>query len=258
MSNKQLGKRCVLFVDTGDNCRCPMARGYLFKLLAQRGINHILIKTCGVMTPTGLLPTPETVQLLQEEGIDITQHRSQPMSQQLLERADLVLGMTPFHVQTAVRKLESCKDKTFLLKEFVGHISKDVHIHDPMGATMEVYRKIFDEIKEAIAKLVDMEFVLTQPEAEVVDNTQTFRSKALNDAKQQEILEQQKKEEESAQQRAESQSILDNIMNEDIEDVVSDEIPAYVKEPAVKDPVKRGRKPKAATIEEEPKTKKKK
>lgn len=156
-------KKILLFLDTGDNCRCPMAAGYLKKLLAERNIDYIEIKTAGVMTPTGLLPTSEARSLLLEEGVDISRHRSRPLSVQMLEEADLILGMSPLHVQTAFRKSDVARGKTFLLKEYVGYTGKDVQVPDPMGGTMEVFKKSFEQIKDALEKFVNTEFVLTPP-----------------------------------------------------------------------------------------------
>jgi protein-tyrosine-phosphatase len=157
-------KKMILFIDTGDNCRGPMAHGYLLKLLEQRGIKHIEIKTAGVMTPTGLLPTPEAVQLLQEEGVDIRRHRSRPLAADMIAKADLVLGMTPFHVQTAFRMTEEARGKTYLLKEYVGREGRNTQIADPMGGTLEIFKKCFAEIRASLQRLVEMEIVKNVPQ----------------------------------------------------------------------------------------------
>lgn len=158
------GKRVILFIDTGDNCRCPMAAGYFLKLLEQRGFKHIEIRTAGVMTPTGLLPTPEAVHLLQEEGVDIRRHRSRPLGGDMIKKADLVLGMTPFHVQTAFRLTEEARGKTFLLKEYVGRDGKNTQIADPMGGTLEIFKKCFNEIRASLQRLVEMDIVKQVPQ----------------------------------------------------------------------------------------------
>lgn len=157
-------KLTVLFIDTGDNCRCPMACGYLYKLLRQRGITHINIKTCGAMTPTGLLATPETVRLLADEGIDIASHRSKPMTAALLQEADLILAMSPYHVTAAIRKSASCSTKIILLKEYTGFPTGNYTILDPMGGSMKIYKKIFDEIKMALNQLVEMQLFTNAPD----------------------------------------------------------------------------------------------
>ncbi|MCX7963140.1 MAG: hypothetical protein N2644_01470 [Candidatus Sumerlaea chitinivorans] len=162
--SKRSKKRIILFLDTGDNCRCPLAKGYLTKLLEERGIRHIEVKTAGVMTPTGLLPQPEVVQLLKEEGVDISHHRSHPVTVQMIEDADLILGMSSFHVQTAIRRSPAARGKAFLLKEYVGYSGKAIQIGDPMGGTMEIFKKCFEQIKDALEKLVEMDIIRKPPE----------------------------------------------------------------------------------------------
>ncbi|MGC8740982.1 MAG: hypothetical protein ACP5UB_05945 [Candidatus Sumerlaeaceae bacterium] len=173
MNNQQtrgVRKKKLLLLDTGDNCRCPMAEGYLRKLLHERGIDWIEISTAGVMTPTGLLPTPEAEQLLREEGVDISRHRSRPMKVHMLEEADLVLGMSSLHVQKAIREYkeihddEGAREKTFLLKEYVGYQGKDVQIPDPMGGTMDTFKRVFEQLKAALEKLVETDFIRIPPE----------------------------------------------------------------------------------------------
>lgn len=163
---KQLvsGKKLLLFVDTGDNCRCPLAIGYLTKLLSQKGIDYIDLRHMGVMTPNDLLPTPEVVQLLKEEGVDIRYHRSRPVNDDLIRQADLVLGFTAIHVQTCLRRVPDSKPKTFLLKDYVGLGHTGDQIHDPMGSTMEIFKKYFSDIKLALQRLVEMEFITAPPE----------------------------------------------------------------------------------------------
>ncbi len=152
-------KKTVLFICTGNTCRSPMAGGYFEKLLKDRGIKHIEVKTAGVMTVAGLLPTQETVQLLEEVGVDIRKHRSTPLSPEMIRKVDYIFGFTPFHVQSAIRLNEDARGKTFLLKEYVGSDPRRARIQDPMGCTMEIYRRVFNDIKRACDKLIDKEEV---------------------------------------------------------------------------------------------------
>ncbi len=158
-------KKILLLLDTGDNCRCPMAEGYLKKLLAERGIDWVEVKTAGVMTPTGVLPAPEAVSLLKEENVDIARHKSRPMKLPMLEEADLVLGFSSLHVQRAIRDGgDAVRGKTHLLKEYVGFSGKDVQIPDPIGGTMDTFKRVFEQIKIALEKLVETDFIKTPPE----------------------------------------------------------------------------------------------
>lgn len=131
-----------------------MAYGILRKLLADEGITSIDVRTSGVMTIPGLLPTQECRHLLEKESIDISNHRSSQMTAEVLKRAALVLGMTSFHVQMALRMTESARGKTFLFKEFTGSDPKNGQVQDPMGCTMEVYRKVYREVRLACKRLI--------------------------------------------------------------------------------------------------------
>ncbi len=158
--SKRKKKRTVVFVCTGNTCRSPMAQGLLENFLEESGVKHIEVKTAGVMTIPGLLPTPEAVQVMDSVKIDVRKHRSAPLTPEMIRKADLVLGMTPFHVQFALRMAEDARDKTFLLKEYTKSDLKNYQITDPMGATLEVYKRVFREIKLAVEKLCEMDTIL--------------------------------------------------------------------------------------------------
>jgi protein-tyrosine-phosphatase len=182
-------KTFILFLDTGDICRCPMAKGVFAHILAEAGITHVEILTAGVMTTASILPTQETRLLLTEAGIDIGGYRSTQYTEQMIRKADLVLGMSPFHVQKAKRLIPEARDKTHLLKEFTGVDRKNVQIPDPMGATLEVYRKVFRDIQESCKKLVEMEIVrkLKPTEGEDFVSSRTTPGRSLTTAGQRKV-----------------------------------------------------------------------
>jgi hypothetical protein len=75
--------------------------------------------------------------------------------------------MTPFHVQHALRMAPEAKGKTHLLKEFAKSDMKNYQVTDPMGATLEVYKRVYREIKLAIDRLLEEEFVIAPPTEDV-------------------------------------------------------------------------------------------
>ena len=137
-----------------------MAYGIMKKMLEEAGVSNLDIRTGGVMTVPGLMPTQECRQLLHKEGIDISMHRSCQLTPELIKRASLVLGMTSFHVQIALRMAECARGKTFLLKEYAGFDGKNDQVQDPMGCTLEVYKRVLRDIRTACKRMMKIEAVL--------------------------------------------------------------------------------------------------
>ncbi len=155
----RLKRRLIVFICTGNTCRSPMAAAYLRHLLIERGIKNIEVRSAGVMTINGLLASPEAVQVMAADEIGLDRHRSTPLTPELVRKADLILAMSPFHRQTAIRLCEDAKNKSYLLKEFTGSDYKNAQITDPMGCTLEVFKKVYKEIKAACEQLVEHEFI---------------------------------------------------------------------------------------------------
>ncbi len=147
-------KPYILFLCTGNTCRSPMVYGVMKELFEEHNITHLDIRTAGVMTIPGLLPTQESRMILEAEGVDISGHRSTQMTEDLLQGAEIILGMTSFHVQMALRLYSDSRHKTKLLKEFADPKTKNSQIQDPMGCTLEVYKRVFKEIQKTCRKIV--------------------------------------------------------------------------------------------------------
>lgn len=176
---RKRSKRVVVFLCTGNTCRGPMAQGYMKHAMAERGVKTVEVKTAGVMTIPGLIPTPEACQVMANAGIDIKGHRSSPLTPELIRKADVILGMTPFHVQFALRMSDDAKDKTYLLKEYAESDLKNYQISDPMGATLEVYKRVYREMKLAIDKMLETKELLNGVEEE---DPRRARRKAIAEA----------------------------------------------------------------------------
>lgn len=152
-------RKVVVFLSTGDTCRSPMAASYFRKLLVDAKVLDIDVRTAGVYTVTGLRASQEAVQIMHHETVDLTRHRSSVLTPEMVRKADLILGMTPLHIQEALRLDKDARDKCHLLKEFCGSDPDKSQIDDPMGSTLEVFKKCFREIREAVEMLMTTSFV---------------------------------------------------------------------------------------------------
>jgi protein-tyrosine-phosphatase len=148
--------KTILLVCTGNSCRSVMAGGLLKKLLKEKGSYKII--TAGTRAFEGAQPTFETIELMFQEGIDMSTHRSSPLSDEMLKEADLILVMERRHREDILGRLPGLKDKVHLLSEFGRQESEDKlvdpDITDPIGMPLEFYRNVLGIIKESLARTV--------------------------------------------------------------------------------------------------------
>src|SRR6476646_1415768 len=85
----------VLFLCTGNICRSPMAEALLRHRLGDQGVDaHV--HSAGLRI-VGEPASAHGVDVMADRGLDLTAHRSRTMNRELLEDADLVLGMAREH-----------------------------------------------------------------------------------------------------------------------------------------------------------------
>jgi tRNA threonylcarbamoyl adenosine modification protein (Sua5/YciO/YrdC/YwlC family) len=152
----ELKKKAVLFICTGNSCRSVMAKALLEKKLKEKGREDIEVLSAGIMMLGGLSASEETKALLKEEGIDVSGHRSQRLSVEMIKKADIILVMESLQEKRILELEPSAKNKLFLLKEFAKINDTDLNIEDPIGKDPAFYRAIFITIKDAIERISDL------------------------------------------------------------------------------------------------------
>lgn len=145
----------VLFVCTGNTCRSPMAEGILKKIAEELPNSPVRIdvQSAGTMGLIGHPATELAIEVSSQYGVDISDHKSQDLTPELLESADLVLAMAAEHFETC-KHLNKNPDQLFMLKSFPNQ-SRDPRrdsIDDPIGGTRARYERAYFEIDEAIRR----------------------------------------------------------------------------------------------------------
>ncbi len=136
----------ILFVCSGNTCRSPMAAAITRHFAKSRPESKpaIQVESAGVGAMDGLPSTPEAGAALKSLGIDPGEHRSQSLTRELVERADVIYCMTASHA-AGVRAIAPNSDGKVHLLDPEGQ-----DVLDPIGGSQRVY----DEASRLLADLI--------------------------------------------------------------------------------------------------------
>lgn len=129
----------ILFICTGNTCRSPMAEGYL----ESKNLPDLKIESRGI-SANGDPVSENSQKVMEEKGIDISFHKSKPLTQYDLGWADKIFYMSPSH--NTILSLYTDPKKLFMLGN---------GISDPFGGDLNAYRQCRDEIFSSIDALLD-------------------------------------------------------------------------------------------------------
>lgn len=128
----------VLFVCTGNVCRSPMAAA-LFNARARRaGEDHLyLARSTGTWALDDEPASAHAITAMAERGIDLSAHRGQTITRELIEQAAVVIVMTRSHYDALVSEFPTARPKIHLMSEL---IDRTFDIADPIGGTLADYQ----------------------------------------------------------------------------------------------------------------------
>lgn len=141
----------ILFVCTGNTCRSPMAEGILSKMSADNGLD-IQVKSAGIFALAGGKASEYSIEVMSENGMDISKHTSSLLTEDVIRGSDLILTMTISHKMDIINMFPFAESKTYTLNEYA--FNKEKNIADPYGGRKKDYQNTYNEIYVAIENIV--------------------------------------------------------------------------------------------------------
>ncbi|MDZ8189657.1 MAG: arsenate reductase, glutathione/glutaredoxin type [Nostoc sp. ChiSLP02] len=125
----------VMFVCKKNSRRSQMAEGFARRL----GAGKISVNSSGLEASH---VDPKTVDIMSEIGIDISNQTSKALSDFQAEDYDAVISLCGCGVNLP---------EAWVLRD----LFEDWQLDDPEGQSIEVFRRVRDEVKERVLKLID-------------------------------------------------------------------------------------------------------
>jgi protein-tyrosine phosphatase len=129
-----------------------MAEAIANEALRKREWSHVSVASAGATAVAGIPASAFAVQIASEHGLELGHHQSRPLSPELIDWADLILGMSPSHL-IAVGELGG-EERVALITDFIDGPGLGLTIEDPYGSDPEAYRRTFKQLEDAVESLL--------------------------------------------------------------------------------------------------------
>ncbi len=118
-------------------------------------LKSIKVSSAGVSAFPGQSASLNSVDALKKVGIDLADHKSQGLSQELVDNTLAFFCMTDSHLAMLNYQIDPPPANAFLMRQFIAD-GIDDQIPDPFGGNLREYEACRDSMVEAIPSLIEV------------------------------------------------------------------------------------------------------
>lgn len=133
----------ILIVCTGNICRSPVAATLLQDRLKRQGLIEWQVTSAGTWAQDKRGASQYSVEIMAEQGLDITEHQATMIDYDLIKKSDLVLCMESGHMEALQVEFPTQAKKVHLLSEMV---DRNYSISDPYGRSKDAYYRMVSDV----------------------------------------------------------------------------------------------------------------
>ena len=158
--------KSVLFVCKGNVCRSVLAEAIARKIASDQGLTNITFISGGLEVSRKNPAEEHAISVARENGLDITNHYSKPITKEMINQSDAMLGMEYNHLKAIENTFTGIGGNVMLLSLFCNGFRwgyERFNIRDPYARSVDDFRHcydhIFDSVKGLIEKLKSNNFI---------------------------------------------------------------------------------------------------